>query len=92
MHYLTGIVLTDAYLVLLGRGRLSPRVVTATVYGLATSVLPLLVLYPSMGYGCCGRRNADRARLVRIMVLGHAAFGVGIGLWTGLRWRRAAEE
>jgi hypothetical protein len=44
-------------------------------------VLPLLVLFPSLGYGSFGLRSGDAARVDRIMLLGHAAFGVGIGLW-----------
>jgi len=39
-------------------------------------------MFPSMGYGCCGRRQAERANMLRLMLLGHIAFGVGIGLWT----------
>jgi len=42
----------------------------------------LFIMYPSMGYGCCGRRSGDARRLGSIMLLGHAAFGAGIGLWT----------
>jgi len=56
-------------------------VLAGTAYGIATAVLPLLVLFPSMGYGWLGLRTGDAARLNRIMVLGHVAFGVGIGLW-----------
>lgn len=48
-HYLTGIVLTQAYLTLLRRANLRPDVAKATAYGLATSVLPLLISFPSMG-------------------------------------------
>lgn len=58
-HYLTGITLTEAYVVLLRRAGLGPGLVKATAYGVATAVLPLLVLYPSMGYGCCARRSGD---------------------------------
>jgi hypothetical protein len=83
-HYLTGIVLTEAYFVLLRRSGLGAGPAKATAYGLATSVLPLLVLYPSMGYGCCARRSDDAASLVRLMLLGHTAFGAGIGLWAAL--------
>jgi len=39
-------------------------------------------MYPSMGYGCCGRDSGDARRLRSIMLLGHTAFGAGIGLWT----------
>ena len=90
MHYLTGIALTEAYLVMLRRSGLRPGLAVgvgaATAYGVATAVLPLLVMYPSMGYGFCGLRSGEASRLLRIMLLGHAAFGAGIGLATALPW------
>ena len=92
VHYLTGIALTEVYFALLRRGGLKPGPLKATAFGLATAVLPLLVLYPSLGYGCCARRSGDARRLVRIMLLGHTAFGAGIGLWTALPWGRSAAE
>jgi hypothetical protein len=55
--------------------------VAGTKYGISTAVLPLLVMFPSMGYGWLGLRTGDAARLARIMALGHVAFGLGIGLW-----------
>jgi hypothetical protein len=91
-HYLTGIVLTEVYYAVLRRSDLRPGPFKATAFGLATAVLPLLVLYPSMGYGCCARRSDDAACLLRVMLLGHTAFGAGIGLWTALLGRRAAAE
>ncbi len=80
-HYGTGVVLTQAFLLLPRRGSRRPGFVPATAYGIATAVLPLLVMFPSMGYGWLGLRTGDAARLDRIMVLGHVAFGLGIGLW-----------
>jgi hypothetical protein len=80
-HYLTGVVLTEVYLTAVRRGGRRPGVAGATAYGIATAVLPLLLMYPSMGYGCCGRRSGDARRLVASMLVGHAAFGAGIGLW-----------
>lgn len=80
-HYLTGVVLTEVYLAAVRRGGLRPGVAGATAYGIATAVLPLLLMYPSMGYGCCGWQSGDARRLVGSMLLGHAAFGAGIGLW-----------
>jgi hypothetical protein len=80
-HYLTGVVLTEAYLLTVRRGCLRSGVAGATAYGIATAVLPLLLMYPSMGYGCCGRKSGDARRLLGSMLLGHAAFGAGIGLW-----------
>jgi len=43
--------------------------------------LPLLIMFPSMGYGWFGLRSGEAGRLNRIMLVGHIAFGVGIGLW-----------
>jgi hypothetical protein len=80
-HYLTGVALTEVYLTAVRGGGRRPGVAGATAYGIATAVLPLLLMYPSMGYGCCGRRSGDARRLVSSMLLGHAAFGAGIGLW-----------
>jgi hypothetical protein len=80
-HYGTGIVLTQAFLLLTRRGSRRPGFVAGTAYGIATAVLPLLVMFPSMGYGWLGLGSGDAARLNRIMILGHVAFGVGIGLW-----------
>ena len=91
-HYLTGVVLTEVYVAALRRGGLKPDLLKATAFGLATSVLPLLILYPSMGYGCCGRRADDARRLLRVMLLGHVAFGVGIGLGSALSWGGTAAE
>ena len=79
-HYATGIILTQAYLEMarLANGR--PSFLGGTGYGIATAVFPLLILYPSMGYGWFGLRSGEAARIGRIMLLGHTAFGIGIGL------------
>jgi hypothetical protein len=86
-HYFTGIVLTQVYLAAAGSGARRPGVPGAVAYGVATSVLPLLLMYPSMGYGCCGRRSGDARSLVCTMLAGHLGFGVGIGLWAATRRR-----
>jgi hypothetical protein len=80
-HYGTGVVLTQAFLLLPRRGNGRPTFAAGTAYGIATAALPLLVVFPSMGYGWLGLRSGDAARLVRIMLLGHVAFGIGIGVW-----------
>lgn len=80
-HYLTGVALTQAFLLLPGRWRGRRGLLAGTVYGVSTAVLPLLVMFPSMGYGFSGLRSGEAGRLLRIMLVGHLAFGVGIGLW-----------
>lgn len=80
-HYVTGIVLTEAFLLSSRRGTGRPSLLGAIGFGVATAGLPLLVLYPSLGYGPLGLRTGDAARIDRIMLLGHTAFGVGIAMW-----------
>jgi hypothetical protein len=80
-HYVTGIVLTEAFLLLPRPGNGRPSLKAGIAFGIATAALPLLVMFPSMGYGWLGLRSGDAARLGRIMLLGHTAFGVGLGLW-----------
>jgi hypothetical protein len=80
-HYITGVALTQAFLLLPRRGDGRPSFPGGTAFGIASAVLPLIVMFPSMGYGWFGLRSGDAPRLNRIMLLGHIAFGVGIGLW-----------
>ena len=82
-HYLTGLALTEAFVLVPWR-RPAPMFTAAVAYGVATSVLPLFVLFPSLGYGPAGLRSGEAARLARIMLVGHTAFGAGIGLGTTL--------
>ena len=80
-HYGTGIALTQAFLLLPRRGNVRPSFLGAMRFGIASAALPLLVLYPSLGYGWFGLRSGEAARRDRIMLIGHTAFGIGIGLW-----------
>jgi hypothetical protein len=88
-HYLTGIALTEAFVLAPWR-RPAPMFAAAVAYGVATSVFPLFVLFPSLGYGAAGLRSGEAARLARIMLVGHTAFGAGIGLGTALMVERRA--
>jgi hypothetical protein len=80
-HYVTGVALTQAFLLVPRRLRGRRSFLAGTVYGISTAVLPLLMMFPSMGYGWFGLRSGEAGRLTRIMLVGHIAFGVGIGLW-----------
>jgi hypothetical protein len=87
VHYVTGITLTRAYHEALRRRGLKPGVPSATAFGIATALLPTLILYPSWGLGPFALRSGEASRLLPIMVLGHTAFGAAIGLWTALLLR-----
>jgi hypothetical protein len=82
-HYLAGIALTEVFVLFPWR-RPAPTLAAAVAYGVATSVFPLFVLFPSLGYGPLGLRSGEAATLARIMLVGHTAFGAGIGLGTAL--------
>ena len=79
-HYGTGVILTQAFLMLPRRGDGRPTFLGGTAFGIATAALPLLVMFPSMGYGWFALRSGEAARVNRIMLVGHTAFGAGIGL------------
>jgi hypothetical protein len=80
-HYATGVALTQAFLLTPRRWSGRRSFLTGTAYGISTAVLPLVMMFPSMGYGWFGLRSGEGGRLNRIMLVGHVAFGVGIGLW-----------
>jgi hypothetical protein len=80
-HYATGIVLTETFVLM--QSRSSRTLSRAVGYGLATSAFPLFVMFPSMGYGWAGSRSGEARRLARTMLVGHLAFGAGIGIWAG---------
>lgn len=85
LHYLAGMGLVAVYLLLLdamslGAGSLP----LATLYGLATSLIPLFVMLPSMGYGWLGLRGVGNTFWLRQILAMHLGYGVGIGI--GMVW------
>lgn len=49
------------------------------VFGLATSLLPWLVLLPSFGWGLFGRRGPQGSNALLASILSHAPYGLGVG-------------
>ncbi len=82
VHYAIGITLAAFYLVALGWfGFGPPAWWTAIPYGVATSILPYVLMFPSMGYGFFGLRGRPKYFLLRQSLVNHFFFGVG--LWLG---------
>ncbi len=78
-HYLTGVAFAAAFLWLVGREWL--RDVTflpALAFGIATVLMPFLVMQPGMGAGLAASRtpNPTAARLQSLIT--HAVFGAGL--------------
>jgi len=55
----------------------------ALAFGLSTSLLPWLVMFPSMGYGLFGTHGPEGTRLFTSSLMTHAFFG--LGLWIAVR-------
>jgi hypothetical protein len=83
VHYAIGTAL--ATLFVWGTGEVGwPRSFgIALAYGLATSILPWLLMFPAMGYGFFGAHGPDGARLFVSSLTSHALFG--LGLWLAVR-------
>ncbi len=80
-HYAIGIVLAIAYDYGCWWLGLSLRsFLAATGFSTSTVVFPLFVVYPALGFGCCGSRSSD-LRPLQTSFLSH--FFYGIGLWWG---------
>jgi len=83
LHYAIGIVLTGVYIWAVSYAGRSPRnLALALAFGLSTSVLPWLLMFPSMGYGFFGSHGPEGTRLFLSSLMNHAFFGIGI--WLGV--------
>jgi|SRR5678815_1286813 hypothetical protein len=84
-HYTIGMLLTMALyaIVLMFKPGSVPRWLPMT-YGLTTSVLPLLLMFPAMGFGCWGSKGPPEYLLLRTAILNHLAFGLGLTI--SFRW------
>jgi len=80
-HYTIGIVLAVTYALgwdLLVGEPLSP--IWTLVYGLATTVASLFLVFPSMGLGVLGRRSPEGIRSPLSSLANHLFFGVGMAV------------
>lgn len=83
LHYAIGIVLTGVYIWTVSYAGRPPRnLALALPFGLSTSVLPWLLMFPAMGYGFFGSHGPEGTRLFLSSLINHAFFGIGI--WLGV--------
>jgi hypothetical protein len=80
-HYSIGIVLTLAYLGLLAVAHARATVLSAILYGAATTALPWFFMFPSQGMGWLGLDAPGDTHLARASLFNHIMFGLGIALW-----------
>jgi DUF2938 family protein len=84
VHYTIGVVLSALYVWGMSQLGWSPRnPALALAYGICTSLLPWLIMFPAMGYGIFGSHGPAETRLFLSSLMSHAFFGLGI--WVGVR-------
>ena len=83
VHYAIGVTLASLYV--WGTSQLgwpTRSLALALAFGLSTSILPWLLMFPAMGYGFFGAHGPSGTRLFLSSLINHACFGLGI--WIGV--------
>lgn len=81
-HYLIGTVFGLLFIFLASGDWLQqPTLLPALGFGVITTLVPFLVMQPSLGLGVAGSRtpNPTQARIKSLMT--HSIFGIGLYLW-----------
>ncbi len=84
VHYLIGIILTLIYFTFLQIIHIQTTPLLAVVYGLATTVFPWFLMFPSEGMGWLGRTAPGKAHLAWASLFNHAFFGLDLALWIAI--------
>jgi hypothetical protein len=80
-HYLIGVILTFLFFIIVSIFRISHLPWWLPIlYGLATSLIPLFLMFPGMGFGPLGLKGPDEYLLLRTALLNHLFFGLGLAL------------
>jgi hypothetical protein len=84
-HYLIGSVFAVLFVLLAPDGWLArPSLLPALAFGIATTLVPFLVMQPSFGLGIAASKapHPNRARLKSLLT--HTVFGAGLYVWAYL--------
>ncbi len=68
------------YFLLMGQALPEHNLLPGLIYGLATSLLPWLILLPAFGWGLFGLRAPKGAIPLLASTISHIPYGIGIGL------------
>lgn len=83
VHYSIGAVLGALYFATVQRLGSGPDIWSAVTFGVATTVLSWLYLYPAWGYGWLGA-DARGFRLTYFSLYNHVFFGIGLAIAVNL--------
>jgi hypothetical protein len=82
-HYLTGGIVALIYPVLYLSSKVSVpagHLVDSLLFGLATSSLPWIILFPAFGWGFFGSRAPSGIRPLVATIILHTIYGLGLGI------------
>ncbi len=82
-HYLTGGILALTYplfYLVLNTAMPQDHLISSVVWGLATTLLPWLILYPGYGWGFFGLRAPKNASPLIATPVAHMLYGLGLGI------------
>jgi hypothetical protein len=89
MHYSIGITLALLYLLMCSAvGLSSHNAIVALAFGLCTTLLPWLLMFPAMGYGWFGSHGPPGTQLLLSSLVTHGFYGVGLWLCVSMLWPR----
>lgn len=78
-HYLIGVAFAFAFMLIAPANWLQrPSPLPPILFGIATVLLPFLVMQPSFGFGIAASRTPDPARARLRSLMAHSVFGVGL--------------
>ena len=81
-HYLIGIALAGAYLLLESNlAVIREHIWMALLFGIATVFFPWFWLLPSIGMGFMASGSPNRLKIIRTNLINHTNFGLGLFLW-----------
>jgi hypothetical protein len=81
-HYLIGTVFALVFVMVVSERWLErPTLLPALAFGVATTLVPYLIMQPSFGLGVAASKspNPNQARLKSLMT--HTVFGIGLYIW-----------
>ena len=83
-HYLTGIFLVGIFLWLRNNIKIFPSsMYMGLVHGWLTMLLPLLIMFPALGFGFFGLGAHNDTNNIIASIIAHSFYGLGMTLWLG---------
>lgn len=84
-HFLIGIVLAFIYMLFISiLPAAQNHIITPIIFGLLTTLLPWLWLYPSIGLGFLALRTERTSTYLITSTINHFNFGLGLVIWIEL--------